>query len=88
MNRNYVLFLSLALLILLGGCDGSSIPLTDYQKGYGDGQAFGRSTLAEGEIKASMMRIGMAMRIGKIDESKSDDWNAGFLAGYKSVVDK
>lgn len=87
--KHHTFFLLSIALIFLGGCDGGyTVPLTDYQKGYNEGADFGRHSLAEGELKAGAVRIGMSLRMSKIDATKSDDWNTGFLAGYKSVVDK
>jgi hypothetical protein len=39
-----------------------------------------------GELGARAMQIGLAIMPGKVDESKSADWNAGFRDGFNKEL--
>lgn len=88
MRARVGIILSLVLLLGgLGGCDGYTPPVTEYQQGRNDGVRATREAHKEyGALGAGAVRV--ATEVGPANSKKSADWNAGFRAGVRQETSK
>jgi hypothetical protein len=71
-----ILCLAGAMFCCLAGC-------SEYDNGHRRGRQAARKLRGDwGEVGAAAAGAGMSLMPGKVDRSKSDEWNAGFRDGF------
>ena len=79
--RTFKVLAVVAVFITAVGCS------SEHDQGVRSGRDAARKARGEmGEFGAGAVQVGLAIKPGKIDDTKSADWNSGFRAGYNKEM--
>jgi len=82
----FVILIILVVVFLFCLMPGSGVPITDYNRGYSEGQGYARTVRKELGIFGQVLgELGSIVQYGP-DNNESADWHAGFQAGLRDEL--